>query len=290
MKRLLPFFLALALLCGCTAPGPKRPTPIPMESVEAGTPSPSLAKAEEPESATSVVPVPESSEPMPLESEPEEREIPELTYETREVGYTIHRIQLDPKGMGLNVYFDVPVFEEIGEGYKKINTFFEELADTFFSTENSNIENIWERAYDLDGLYYKWMAQVTFWNEKLVSVTYYHTWMAGGVNIRGRDGYTFRTDTGERLTLEEVTGESEEKLRLEITEALRATLTERLSDVESCLAEAEIYDIEDFDFALDEDGWVQLYFDSCELGRSTAESNIIVYPWLMADRQWDAWR
>ncbi|MBO5035134.1 MAG: hypothetical protein J6C43_05960 [Oscillospiraceae bacterium] len=210
-----------------------------------------------------------------------------MTYETREVGYTIRRIQLDPKGSHLDVYFEIPVFHIPGEGYEKINAFFEELADTFFSAENSNMDNIWERAWESGWeLYDRHTAQVTCWSDKLVSVTLSSIWMAGGVKTYQIDGYTFRTDTGELLTLEEVTGQSAEEIKEEIINTLAIILEERGSDPERSLAEAEKYDLKDFDYGLDEEGYVRIYFDSGELMRTTAESGLTIHPWLYAKWQW----
>lgn len=258
MKRLLPFFLALALLLsGCGE----------MQAQELPPPSPVKT------GDTSII--------------PEETAEPELTYETREVGYTIRRIQLDPKGSHLDVYFEIPVFHIPGEGYEKINAFFEELADTFFSAENSNMDNIWERAWESGWeLYDRHTAQVTCWSDKLVSVTLSSIWMAGGVKTYQIDGYTFRTDTGELLTLEEVTGQSAEEIKEEIINTLAIILEERGSDPERSLAEAEKYDLKDFDYGLDEEGYVRIYFDSGELMRTTAESGLTIHPWLYAKWQW----
>lgn len=255
MKKILPLFLALLLLGGCVAPAEATPQPTLIES--------------------------------PVPAEKEETGRPVLDYQTVATGYTIQRIKLDPKGLGLNVYFEIPAFEKAGVGYEKINAFFVELANSFFSPDNPNLKNIWDAACDgRADLYYKWTAQVTCWSDKLVSVTLSSIWLAGGVKSYQINGYTFRTDTGEQLSLEDVTGQSAEKIKKEIINTLALVLDERGSDPERSLAEAEKYDLKDFDYGLDKEGFVQIYFDSDELGRTTAESDLTIYPWLFANWKW----
>lgn len=215
---------------------------------------------------------------------------PAVDDQTSTTSYTIQRIKLDSKGLALNVYYEIPVFEDGRAGYQKINAFFADLAEQFFSSENENLQLIWDGAREMDDLYWKWTAQVTFWNDKLVSVTLSESWMAGGVNDRGNTGYTFRTDTGELLTLSQVTGKPDSELKETILRDLKDALQRHSSAPEESLAAAEEYAVDDFDFGLTSDGYVQLYFDRYELDRPGAESTLTVYPWLYAAREWDTWK
>ena len=56
----------------------------------------------------------------------------------------IQRTTLDPQGYELEVYFEVPIFEESTQGGKSINAFFYELNEAFFTPDNENLKRIWE--------------------------------------------------------------------------------------------------------------------------------------------------
>ena len=148
MKRyMLPIALALAvLLCAC-GEGPVPEETLPMESAPAESaplhsatatavpkPLPTPTSAPTPEPTLTPTPAP-TLEPTP-EPTPEPSLDPVLHYHTTsaydpETG--IRRTTLDPQGYDLSVYFEVPVFEEDGEGYRKINAFFDELERQFFT-------------------------------------------------------------------------------------------------------------------------------------------------------------
>lgn len=288
IRKIAATGLALSLfLSGCgQSPQPTNtPMPSPLPT-QAPTPTPTPLPTATPLPTQTPKPTDiDDSFPTPL--------VPwtELDYQTETTGYTINRIKLDSKELALNVYYEIPEFHTRGDGYQKINAYFQALADAFYSPENTSLDRIWETAHYMSGLYYKWTAQVTFLNDQMVSVTLSYQWMAGGVLDQGSNGYTFRTDTGELLTLSEVTGKPNDELKEAILDALTLEYADtEPSYLEDIMSHAQEYTVDDFDFAVDDRGYIQIYLDRYELGRIGADSATTIYPWLMAASQWDAWK
>ena len=145
----------------------------------------------------------------------------------------IQRTTLDPQGYELEVYFEVPIFEESTQGGKSINAFFYELNEAFFTPDNENLKRIWEgitlHEVNATPYFYRWNAHVNTQTEQLVSVSIAYEWYAGGVVDYGSDSYTFRADTGEELGL------------LDVVEATDAQVREAIYTYVSQLEAAEEY-------------------------------------------------
>lgn len=176
----------------------------------------------------------------------------------------IQRTTLDPQGYELEVYFEVPIFEESTQGGKSINAFFYELNEAFFTPDNENLGRIWEgitlHEVNATPYFYRWNAHVNTQTEQLVSVSIAYEWYAGGVVDYGSDSYTFRADTGALLKLTDVVDGSEEDLRAMIEAALQAQ-DEGAGIVNTELAQTRPLD--EFEFYV-EDGRVVLPFDKYE--------------------------
>lgn len=202
---------------------------------------------------------------------------PELHYRTStayDQSTGIQRTTLDPQGYGLDLWFEVPVFEEPGAGYEKINAFFQALTQQFFSPDNDWLTGPWEYATDPDGpqptkespFFLRRRAWINSHTDKLVSVSIGYEWHMGGGGDYGSDSYTFRTDTGELVRLTDLVDESEEELRALIFSALEA----RNDQTERECGERPIgtdrlqdYTLDDFEFAVYEDGII-INFDKYE--------------------------
>ncbi|MDE6107432.1 MAG: hypothetical protein K2F83_02000, partial [Oscillospiraceae bacterium] len=211
------------------------------------------------------------------------------TWETDSKVTHIIRTTLDPQGYGLNVYFEIPYFYPEYGCYgdtEKLNQFFRDLKDEFFSPSNTNLLNLWESAqqYHTAGLTYQWNAQVTFLSKTLVSVNLQFYWYGGGVSSLGSKSYTFRTDTAELLTLTDVAEGTEEEIKDAILTAIKE-MPERFYDPEAVLAAAEKYALEDLNFHVCPDG-IEIEFDSYELGRSGAEANFSIKPDIAVKSEW----
>lgn len=96
----------------------------------------------------------------------------------------------------------------------------------------------------------------------------------GGVNDKGGEGYTFRTDTGELLSLTDLAQGSEEEIRSAILDAFETC--GYFDDPESVLAEAKEYPLEDFTFFLTPEGFF-IHLARYELGRTGAESDTTIF-------------
>lgn len=188
----------------------------------------------------------------------------------------IRRTTLDPQGLDLSIRYETPVFPEQTNGYRKINAFFENLEREFFSPRNESLVSVWGYSIPpvLGGYWYEWTAQVTEQTDKLVSVHLWRTWCMGGVNDKGGEGYTFRTDTGELLSLTDLAQGSEEEIRSAILDAFEKC--GYFYEPESVLAEAREYPLEDFTFFLTPEGFF-IHLARYELGRTGAESDTTIF-------------
>ncbi len=187
----------------------------------------------------------------------------------------IRRTTLDPQGFSLSVQYEVPVFSQETEGYQKINRFFDALESKFFSPENEDLVFAWGCSFPvpLQDHYYEWTAQVTEKTDKLVSVHLGYYWNMGGVNDTGGEGYTFRTDTGELLSLTDLAQGGEEEIKAAILAALEGY--EDFYDREVVLAEAKETPLEAFTFFLTPEGF-SIHLDRYELGRAGAEGDLVL--------------
>lgn len=267
MKRavLLAALALAALLCACgegEVPPPAESSPPP--SVEMPpTPPPEGPGAEPP---NGVSPAPERSSEVWKD--------PVLHYRAIRSHYwsDIRRSTLDPQGYCLSVFIEVPVFKEEGEGYQKINRFFDDLERQFFTPENEALIRAWETVTYPDGpevteeypFFYERNVWINSQTDKLVSVTLDSDWMMGGVHDVRTDSYTFRTDTGELVKLTDLVDESEEEVR----EIIFAALEERNSQEEYGVGAIELdylrdYTLDDFEFCIVDDQIV-IRFDRYE--------------------------
>lgn len=192
--------------------------------------------------------------------------VPPLEYrvtvsENREAG--VRRTALDPQGLDLSVYFEVPVFEEDGPGPRAINEFFQALSQDFFSPANETLTQAWMYAaypWGFEGYLYERPARVHTRTGKLVSVSIGYEWFMGGVADYGSDSYTFRAGTGQRLRLADLAAEGERELKAMILSAARE-LDGGTGAID--LDRLERYDLDDFEFYV-EDGSVFISFDKYE--------------------------
>lgn len=288
MKRAIPLaaLMLAALLCACgqgevpvpeeSAAPPVEPVPAPpLESRTAQTP-PAVTPAPESSQTHRETPEPtQVTEPTPTTGSTPDPVLHYRTTRSYDPETGIRRTTLDPQGYYLSLFFEVPVFEEEGEGYQKINRFFDDLERQFFSAENESLLYAWEIMTRPEGVHptgeqafrYERWASTGAHTDKLVSVFIGYEWFMGGVADYGGDSYTFRIDTGELVKLTDLADESEE----ELIEMIFAALEER-NDREGReqgtrsieLDRLREYTLDDFDFSVDKDGTVWIDFDKYE--------------------------
>lgn len=174
--------------------------------------------------------------------------------------YEIIRDEQDKKGYDVEVYFERPKFEEITSGYQRINKFFEDQSNTFFSEENMDLNTLWEFAeefseYEPDvssyGLECFVSTEVAYQSESLVSVLQFRTYCYGGADYSWNEGYLFHTDTGEQITLAEIIDATEDEIKEMIEQEIcsKYPVQEEVefNTVHRVISE---YALEDFDFYL----------------------------------------
>ncbi len=182
--------------------------------------------------------------------------------EDREAG--VRRSTLDPQGLNLSSFFEVPLLEGNGPGIQAVNEFFQALSRDFFSPANETLARAWEYAAYPDAppgpYFYERRALTHCQTDKLVSVSIDYEWYMGGVVDYGSDSYTFRADTGQRLRLTDLTAEGERELKAMI---LSAAEEQDGGTGAVDLDRLERYSLDDFEFYV-EDGFVFVSFDKYE--------------------------
>lgn len=270
MKRAIPLvaLMLAALLCACGE------NPVPADSPPPeSSPPPSAEMTPAPPPEGPGTEPPSGVSPAPERSS-EVFQDPVLHYRAIRSYYWgsgIRRSTLDPQGYCLSVFLEVPVFEEEGEGYQKINRFFDDMEWQFFTPENEILTAAWRNTVETEmpiteeqPFFYERNAWINSQTDKLVSVTIDYHWMMGGVHDVGTDSYTFRTDTGELVKLTDLVDESEEEVR----EIIFAALEERNSQEEYGVGAIEQdylrdYTLDDFEFCVVDDQIV-IRFDRYE--------------------------
>ncbi len=181
--------------------------------------------------------------------------------ETKKIAdYEIIRDERDKKGYDVEVYFERPKFEEITQGYQRINKFFEDQSNAFFSEGNTDLNTLWEFAeefseYEPDvssyGLECFASTEVVYQSENLVSVLQFRTRCYGGTDYSWNEGYLFHTDTGEQITLTEIIDATEDEIKEMIEQEVCSEYSVHeeveFNTVHRVISE---YAIEDFDFYL----------------------------------------
>lgn len=193
--------------------------------------------------------------------------------ETYDPATRIRRVTLDPQGYQLEVYHEIPVFEETTVGYQKINQHFRELEEAFFGP-NGEAQSVWGYVTDPqtpeigDTYNASWGAQITTETPELVSVRLYYDWYMGGTTSYGETCYVFDPETGEQLVITDVIDGTEEEIRGLVQEALRAEYG--FGDALSADAIKD-YEANRFDFYV-LDGHVHVGFDKYEIAAGAAGS------------------
>lgn len=187
--------------------------------------------------------------------------------------YSIRHTTLDPQGRPLSVFLEVPVFQEEGAGYQKINAFFEQMEKDFFSPKNEDLTSFWEKTEEIGYTQrVEYSAKVLLQTEKLVCVqmsVYYVT----GRAFNWTDSYTFDVETGERLMLSDLVEEPEDEA-LSILWAAMETVEETEPIYWSDIKERAL---DDFDFFLDNNE-IYIAFDVGEVTMTSRGSWILRLP------------
>lgn len=178
----------------------------------------------------------------------------------------IRRTVLDPQGYDLDVYYEIPVFAETTPGYQRINQFFQDLEQNFFSQNNENLQSMWLYITNPNSgntpYYYNWNAQITAKTDHIVCVRLTYDWYAGGVTDYGDENYVFDPVTGHQLALGDLVNGTEEEIKQQIIDAL---VVETGSSDRFYVDTIRGYRLDQFDFYIGEDGAVHIHFDKYEI-------------------------
>ncbi len=220
-----------------------------------------------------------SKSETPENDDPPEQWLADTLFEPVNPGLHLERSVVEMPGREVEVYFEIPVFEDEGVAYAEINEFFRGLRDDFLGKAGRELLNdIWqlsEPPYANTTPYLAtWSAKVTAWDEKYISVTISYDWYMGGVLDYGLDAYVFDAQTGRRLRIDEVIAGSEAEIKDMIEAALlelEPGFAQEPPDImgETTLGRMRAHTLAEFDFYI-EDGQVRVSFDKYEIAPGAA--------------------
>ena len=178
----------------------------------------------------------------------------------------IQRIDWDQPINNMEVYFEMPVFDNASGGYQVINQFFQQKQEAFFSPDNPSLA----RAQEWDSpenhippneIYtYCYTVQIKDCTDQLFSATLSSSWYMGGQYDAGTDAYTFRVDTGELLGLDDLLEGSEAEIKEMVAEAAVQEYGVGTAAVETICSDT----LDQFQFYVSE-GHIFVCFDKYEL-------------------------
>ena len=190
--------------------------------------------------------------------------------------YCLRRTDIDTEGYAVDLRYEIPVFYGDSEGIQKINSHFADMEREFVSGEWNRIrETVTGNPFGPTAeypYYDAWDATVHSYSDSLISVTLGYSWMMGGVNDYGVNGYTFDPETGALLRLNDVVDATDAEIR----ESIARNLTEQYPGIEKELfkgtpseAMAKIA-MEDFDFYISGGEYAVVVFDKYEIAPGAA--------------------
>lgn len=223
----------------------------------------------------------------PALAEPPEQWLAATLFEPVNPGLHLERSIVNMPGHNVEVYFEIPVFEDEGAAYAKINAFFSGLRDDFLNGGGRAVlENIWlmSQPEDMAGETYQntHSASVTAWDDKYISVIIDYSWYMGGVMDYGLDAYVFDAQTGGQLRIDEVIEGGEAEIKDMIEAALielEPGFAQEPPDImgETSLERMRQHSLAEFDFYI-ENGQVQVFFDKYEIAAGAAGSFGVALP------------
>lgn len=175
----------------------------------------------------------------------------------------IRRTTMDTAGAPLEIYFEVPVFQQESAGYSAINAFFQAKQDEFFAGDFEEIRTMALEGNPYNETFYDlWSVSITGQTSKLVTVGLFNDYHMGGPHPWSTaEYYTFRTDTGELVTLSEILNASPDEIEAFLLSEL--ALQNDAAGGEIDMNTFRAYGADDYSFAL-RDGKVYVEFDRYE--------------------------
>lgn len=155
-----------------------------------------------------------------LLSTPKEEPAPiETPYVEEVVGiaaYTMERTTVDTQGYPVEIYIEAPRFEEISEGYRKLNERIDSVREKFLNGEDHNVAYLLahlDKASAEEPLYYIEIYEVESQDDSTVTLNITHQQDLGGGAGHGSGSRTFDALTGEqtfpKVTEERIAGMQE---------------------------------------------------------------------------------
>lgn len=128
--------------------------------------------------------------------------------------YTTRKTTVDTGGHHAEIYLETPQFDPVNKGYRKINEFFDEMHAGFSTGGDASVTEMLElcvNATASDVYLYTTTSRVISQDERFVSIALNRQWYSGRSYFPTMQYYTFLVQTGQQLTLADLTGGTEEE-------------------------------------------------------------------------------
>ena len=125
------------------------------------------------------------------------------------------------------IYLETPLFEEVNEGYRQINAYFDQLHQAFNAADDPKVATVlarYESTSERENAEYTRTYGVSYQDGYYLSVSFRESvWPQGEVPADGRIDYTFDVRTGELLELSDLHPGTDEEVAEWVAEAIRAS-------------------------------------------------------------------
>lgn len=134
----------------------------------------------------------------------------------------------------LDVYYEVPNFYIDTPAYEKINKFFNEMSQSYFTKDSmSQILEVHVQEPNREEVYLSaHKSTIMDHTNKYLSVNVCYEWFMGGVFDNGCSGYVFNVETGDGIPLTEYSGKTIDELKGIVEKALREQYEESIDEIE----------------------------------------------------------
>ena len=146
-----------------------------------------------------------------------------------EASYTMRRTTVAEEAeFGFRgIYLETPLFDEVNEGYRQINAYFDQLHQAFNAADDPKVAAMlsrYESTSELEDAEYTRTCRVSYQDGYYVSVSFTESvWPQGEVPMDGRIDYTFDVRTGELLELSDLYEGTDQEVAEWVAEAIRAS-------------------------------------------------------------------
>ncbi len=191
--------------------------------------------------------------------------------------YTIERKDYslysnEEKTIGIELYFDLLQFHPSLERFRQANQILQSMADNYAAhcAEYKTDEMISQVERQKYIVTYAYDATVPYQDSRYICVRYQIIWWMGGSYTADYDTLVFSMETGQLLTLADLLAK-EDNPHGKVCDAVKAVTAEFGDPWAQTIADTvSARELTDFEFFLDEDGQIVVYFDTYDIAPGAA--------------------